>query len=655
MKSRIVVIFIGFCCLWGVLALRSASLQVLPNSRLKTLRERQFRTVVTLPARRGAITDRQGRELALSTTAYSIYADPKIIESRRWVARQLGKELGQNPALIYAKIRDPQRRFVWIQRKVDPALADKIKAMDIRGLSLVQEWRRVYPNESILAHTLGFLGSEEQPLEGLELQYDERLRGNLKKVMVRRDARGRPLIADGLLFQQNPDGHDLRLTIDSEIQYMLESELQAAVAEFQADSAVGIVLDAQTSAVRAMATVPTFDANKAMKTSADFRRNRAITDAFEPGSTMKTFVVAGALREKKLQPNTKYFCENGSFKVADRIVREADVHHKFGWLTAGEILAVSSNIGAAKIAFQSGEENLRQTLADFGFGARLSVDLPGEARGSLQPLPWRQHLLSNVAFGHGVSVTPLQMANAYAAAVNGGMLNQPYIVESIRDMDSGTVTESAPHPIRRVLTPEESAQMRLMLMGVTSAGGTGTSAKVNGFLVGGKTGTAQKAKPKGGGYVNGGYVSSFAGFIPAHDPRFVIYVAVDQPRKAYYGAQVAAPIFSKIASYAVRKEGLAPLLMSDHNMVRKASSGARMPAVDQDEDLVLATDLLKTKDPKAVETVPELSKLTLREVLRKVSGKEMQVKMIGRGIVSETVPAAGQPLPADREITVILK
>lgn len=653
MKSRIVVIFIGLCVLWGILAIRAATLQVIPNNRLETLKQKQFRTVVTLQARRGAITDRDGRDLALSTTAFSIYADPKIIENRKSLAKRLAKELGHSFESIYAKIRDPQKRFVWIERMLEPEVADRIRNLDVRGLSLVQEWRRVYPNESILSHTLGFLGVEGQALEGLELQYDSVLRGNQKKVVVRRDARGRPLMADGLLFQQNPDGSDLGLTIDSEIQYMLESELQSAVHEFEADSAVGIVLDAQTSAVRALATVPTFDANRALKTGLEVRRNRALTDAFEPGSTMKTFVVAAALKDKKLQANSKYFCENGSYKVGDRVIHEADTKEKFGWLTVSEILALSSNIGATKIAFQLGDEALRKTLLDFGFGTRLGVDLPGEAHGMVQSLPWRSHLLSNISFGHGISATPLQIANAYAAVANGGVLNAPYVVQSVRDSETGLVTETKPRPVRRVLTPEEAAQMRIMLSAVTATGGTGVNAKVNGFIVAGKTGTAQKADTKAGGYMKGAYVSSFAGFIPASDPRFVIYVAVDRPRKAYYGAQVAAPIFAKIASYAVRKDGIAPMLLSERNLIRK--KGQVRPVAPEPTDLTLATDVISVRDSKASDFVPDLEKLTLREVLRKINGHDLQIKVVGQGTVSETWPKAGEAMPGDRQVTVFLK
>ena len=654
MKARIIVIFAGVMLLWTVLILRAAYLQFLPNEKLQSLQNRQFQTVVTLQARRGSIMDRNGRDLAMSSTAYSLYADPKILNKKKSLARALAKELGVGVENVYAKIKDPNRRFVWIQRLMDEDKANRIKSWNIRGLSFVEEWRRVYPNETLLAHTLGFLGIEGQGLEGLEKEFDAELKGNSKKVSVRRDARGRPLIADGLLFTENPDGNELKLTVDADIQYNLENELSQAVAKFEADSAVGVILDAQTSAVVAMASVPTFDVNKAMKISADIRRDKVATDAFEPGSTLKTFVIATALRDGTVQPNTKFFCENGSFKVGDKTIREAETKEIFGDLTVAEILAVSSNIGTTKIAFKMGDERLRQGLLDFGFGIRLGLDLPGEARGSVLPLPWRPHLLSNVSFGHGIAVTPLQMANAYAAIANGGVLNSPYIVQSVRDTETGLIKESLAKPIRRVLTSEQATQMRIMLTGVTGPGGTGGNARVNGFYVAGKTGTAQKVDPKGRGYLKGGYISSFAGFIPSNNPKFVIYVALDHPRKAYYGAQVAAPIFSRVASYIVRKEGLAPLLLAETNTYKEKKK-------------TLKLDLDKTRGGSSTPegdivtssldlgVVPDVTNMTLREVLRRFSGKDITIKFRGKGVVSGIQPPVGSPLPKDKELTVILR
>jgi cell division protein FtsI (penicillin-binding protein 3) len=682
LKSRIVFIFIGIVGLWSLLMMRAAYLQFLPNDRLNSLQNRQFQTKVTLQARRGAIVDRNGRDLAMSATAYSLYADPKIIDNRKAAAKKLSKVLGQSYESVYAKIKDGNKRFVWIQRMLEQDKADEIKKWDIRGLSFVEEWRRVYPNETLLAQTLGFLGIEGQGLEGLELGYDQALHGNSKKVMVKRDARGRPLINDGLMFIENPDGNELRLTVDSELQYALESELANAVQTFDADHAVGVVLDAKTSAVIALASAPTFDLNKAQKASADYRRNKSVTDAFEPGSTLKTLVIASALREGALQPNTKFFCENGAYRVGDKVIKEAEAHEKFGDITAAEILAVSSNIGTTKIAFKLGQDKLRQGLLDFGLGQKLGVDLPGESRGIVQGLPWKPIALSNISFGHGIATTPIQMANAYAAIANGGVLNTPYIVQSVRDSETGELTETKVKPIRRVLTPEQAAQMRAMLLGVTTLKiGSGANARVDGFMVAGKTGTAQKVNPNGRGYLKGAYVSSFAGFIPANDPKFVIYVAVDSPRKSYYGAKVAAPVFSRIASYAVRKEGIAPLAGSlaetntkNLNSMKTAIGQkaameklSREVASDSKESttimparvetaIVTTQELDKAAEVKPGETVPNLMKLTTREVLRQVSGQNLKVKFVGSGsLVSEMIPAAGSTLPEDKNITVILK
>lgn len=634
--------------------MRAAYLQFLPNDRLEALKNRQFKTIVTLPARRGSIVDRNGRDLAMSAAVYSLYADPKILENKKSIAKKLAKELGVSSESIYAKLKDNSKRFVWIQRFLEEDKMNRIKEMDERGLAFVEEWKRVYPNESILAHTLGFLGVEGQGLDGLELQYDHLLKGNTKKISVRRDARGRPLVNDGLMFAENPDGAEIKLTVDSDLQYVLESELSHAVSEFDADSAVAIVLDAQTSAIRAISSYPSFDVNSAMKAAQSVRRNRVITDAFEPGSTMKTFVIATALREKIAKPNSKYFAENGKFKVGDKIIREAEASHAFGSLTVTEILALSSNIGTTKIAFQMGSEKLRQGLLDFGFGSRQGVELPGEAKGTVQALPWRPHLLSNISFGQGISATPLQVANAFATIANGGVLHTPYLVQSIRDPDSGEVQEFKTKEVRRVLSAEDAASMRMMLTAVTNPGGTGMNARVNGFIVAGKTGTAQKVNPNSRGYIPGGYISSFGGFIPAQDPKFVIYVAVDHPKKAYYGAQVAAPIFSRVASYAVRKEGLAPSLLTEENLsIQRKPSGSLMTV--SSTGMMTANELKQMASEKTMTVVPDLNGLSVREVMRRVNGTDLQLKVTGQGLVSEIYPAVGSALGPEKKITVILR
>jgi len=682
LKSRIVILFSGLVLLWGVLVLRASVLQVFPNQRLETMKIRQFQTVITLQSRRGAIVDRSGRELAMSTKAYSVYADPKIIENKKWVSRKLGAIIGHSPESIQVKIKDSRKRFVWIQRILPEDQAKEIRALDVKGLQIVEEFKRVYPNENLLSQVIGFVGQEGQGLEGLELSFDQALQGNKKKVTVRRDARGRPLIADGLMFAENPDGAEIKLTVDADLQHVLETELNQTIAEFDADNAMGVILDAKTSAVLAMSSAPSFDANKAMKLRPEQRRNRIVTDAFEPGSTLKTFVLATALREKIVQPNTKYNTENGKFQVGDRVIREAEAKDKWQHLTVSEILAFSSNIGTTKIAFDLGPEALRKGLVDFGFGQKSGVDLPGDAKGLMHGLPWRPHLLANISFGHGIAVTALQMANAYAAIANGGVLNAPYIVQSIYDPETGQSTEYKPKPERRVLSQEDASSLRMMLTGVTSPGGTGVNAKVDGFLVAGKTGTAQKVNPQGGGYLKGAYVSSFGGFIPATDPKFVIFVMVDHPkRNSYYGSQVAAPLFATLASYAVRREGIAPVLLSEKNFVDKESasplarqkkSGKKpMPvavsketkkqmqnlqnSILPEDQVVTAAQLLQKTEDVSSDVVPDLTNLSLREALKQVSGQDLQLKVRGTGLVSEMIPAAGSVMPSNKKIMVILR
>lgn len=675
MKSRIIIVFSGLLLGWSILILRAAQLQLVPDVRLKALKARQFQTVITLQSRRGAILDRNGRELALSTTTFSLYADPKIISKPKMLSRKLAKELGMSPQTVFAKLRDTEKRFVWIQRQLSKEKSDRIKSWDERGLAVVEEYKRIYPNDQMFGHSLGFVGAEGRGLEGLELQYDSQLRGENKKVSVRRDARGRPLVADGMMFADNPDGAEMHLTLDGETQHVLEGEMEKALTDFDADQAFGVVLDASTSAIVAMASSPGMDANAAAKFGSEQRRNRVITDSFEPGSTMKTFAIAAALKHQIVQPNTKFNTENGKFKVGDRIIREAELDHKWPQLTVSEILAFSSNIGTTKIAFQLGAEKMRQNLLDFGFGSKTGVDLPGEAKGTVLPLPWNQHLLSNVSFGQGITANPLQVANAYAAIANGGVLNQPYLVQSIKDWESGETVEIKPKTLRRVLNPEDAASLRLMLTGATGPGGTGQNARVDGFLVGGKTGTAQKVNPVGRGYLSKAYISSFAGFIPASDPKYVIYIAVDHPKKnSYYGSQVAAPIFSRVASYCARRAGLVPMMISEKNLVPSLTSvvpALKSKKILSEQKSALASGLsVKSNVPDSLRTsplqgafllgpnqdvMPDLRHLTMREVLRTFQGKDVQIKFQGQGKVSETYPEAGVVLRDNQKILVQLK
>lgn len=656
MKAKIITLFIFICFLWSLLIFRAAYLQFLPHDKLNSLQARQFQTVVTLPSRRGNIYDTHGKELAMSAPSYSLYADPKVIKDRKKAADALAPILQLTSKEVFQKIKDPTRRFVWLDRLIDATRAEDIRNLKIKGLGLVEDWKRVYPNDSMLGSTIGFLGKEGQALEGLELLFDKELRGEKKKVVTRRDARGRPLVQDGLLFTENPQGKEIKLTIDSELQYFIEAEMAQTIRHHDASGGWAVVLDAKTSAIRAIASLPTFDPNNPQTVPPALRRNRAVTDTFEPGSTMKTFVIAQAIDNKIVHPNTKIFCENGHFRIGNRIVREAESDHAQGTISVSKVLAYSSNIGTSKIALMMGEQKLRRALQLFGFGEKSTVDLPGEARGIMTKLPWANHFLATVSFGQSITATPLQMANAYAAIANGGQLNRPYIVESITDVETGESVTTQPQALRRVISAETAAKMRLMLTGVTTDDGTGLAARVPGFIVGGKTGTAQKINPGGRGYMRGGYIGSFAGFIPANDPQFVIFVGIDHPKKnGYYGSMVAAPLFSKIASYAVRKKGLNPEVITDKTLAAVPAGPAVATAAVAPQDQI---ELISTSQPKAkaeATVAPYLKNLTMREVLNVAADQSIKVKFVGSGRVESTYPEQGQSLDDDRTMTVILK
>jgi cell division protein FtsI (penicillin-binding protein 3) len=451
------------------------------------------------------------------------------------------------------------------------------------------------------------------------------------------------LLADGRSVTEVPDGADLELTIDYEAQFNLEQELHSVVEKFDATSAMGIVMDAQTSEILAMANLPLSNG-----------RNRLVTDAFEPGSIMKTFVIASALRENLVRPSTRYFCEGGRWKIGDKWIKEATAQEKFEWLNVTEILANSSNIGTAKIAFDIGAQRLFQGLTDFGFGAKTGIDLPGETRGIVNPLPWRPHLLSNISFGQGIAVTPLQMIAAYGAIANGGVLKTPLLVKRVRRAGDEEPQEFTAEEIRRVLTPQDSATMRLMLTAATEEKATGWNARIPGYHVAGKTGTAQKVDMVKGGYMPNSYVSSFAGFVPAHNPRYVILVAIDDPKKAYYGSQVAAPVFSRIAQYMVRRAGLPPVLFTENNMVHGQGPAAERRRADVQNKAI--ADLKASVETEAASGVfPNLLGLTLREALARVRGQTKQIEVRGHGVVVRTVPASGAAVTKSHRVTLVLE
>ena len=622
------------CMLW----VKGAGLQLFPSGKIIQTKKNLFEKVVTIKPRRGVIYDRYGRELALSVSSHSLFADPSLIKDAFKTSDRLSRLIKIPRGKILKKIRNKKKRFVWIKRHVLDKEREKILSWNMQGLGFIEEPKRVYPNEALMSQVLGFTGSDGRGLEGLELVYDDLLSGTEQKIVTPKDARGRPLFIDGGVFINKTRGSDIYLTIDSDLQFVLERELKRAVQSFKAQSAMGLILNAKTSEVLALAHSPNFNPNRPFRSSPDLYRNRISADSFEPGSTFKTFIAAAALKEN-IPPHTLIDGGGGSLKIGKHTIREAEADHTYKSISISKMLAVSSNVGAAVLALRLTDQVLRPSLKEMGFGEKMGAAFPLEGRGALQALPWRDILTANVGFGQGVSATPLQMTAVYTAIANGGVLKKPYILHSTIHLGGQKKKAKDSAVIRRIFTKEQSEVLTFMLTQAVSQEGTGFRAGIKGFLTAGKTGTAQKTDPQKRGYAKGKYISSFIGFVPADHPRFVIYIAVDEPKTKFYGSTVAAPVFSTVGSYAVRRAGLRPSLVEEPNILTSAETTPVKPVIDE--------NISKEKTPHFIG-------LSLREAFQKSKKFKVKLRVKGSGLVRTSIPFSGEPLPRNRIITVIL-
>lgn len=530
-----------------VVLVRLFTLQVLQAAELTERADRQHRMTVTVEGGRGGIYDRQGKVLAMNMDVPSVYGIPASLDNPAGVARDLARVLNVRADQIERKLRGEQK-FVWIARKVDPEQGRSLERLSLEGIGTRMEGRRFYPKGALLAHVLGFAGMDGVGLEGVERRYDAYLRGETQKVVLQRDALGRTVFPKGLNDQGPAPGHSLTLTIDEVIQYIAEKELDEAVASAKARGGVVLVMDPRSGAILAMAVSPRFDPNSMAGLTADRWRNRALTDAYEPGSTMKVITAAAALEERVMTPGTLIHGENGQFSAAGRNIHD---HEKMGWMTFAQMVQKSSNIGAAKAGMALGEERLYRYLKAFGFGERSEIDLPGEATGLVrEPRSWGRQSLASISFGQEIGVTPLQLLTAVAAIGNGGWLMRPYVVSEIRNGSGEVVAQVGPQVRRRPVSAETAQVLSGILEGVVTHG-TGGKAAVPGFRVAGKTGTAQKIDPQTGRYSPTLFVASFVGYLPAEDPRLAILVVVDEPHTEQWGGTIAAPVFRKVAEQAL--------------------------------------------------------------------------------------------------------
>ena len=546
-NRRIRLFLAALTLAFGGLLMRATWLQGVRAESLSSVGRTQHREDVTIPAGRGTIFDRKGVELALGERATTVYANPMQVTRPRATAVAVKRTLGLDADRLYPKLADRSRGFVYIARQADPAQAAALQRLKLPGLGFYTEERRSYPQRSVAAQLLGYVGIDGEGLAGLEMQFDDSLAGRPGKETIVKDPTGR--VIDVQNRQAEVPGRDLYLTLDHSIQANAEEVLRATVRKWHAKSASAVVLDPRTGAILAMAVQPGYDANRYPSAARDLQRNRAVTDTYEPGSTFKLVTVAGALSEKLVSPSTRFTLPY-TIEVADRVIHDAEERGTVNY-SVSQILTHSSNIGAITLAEMLGKARLTKWISRFGYGHTTGVDFPGESPGIvLPPDKWSGSTIGNVPIGQGIAVTPVQMAAAYAAVANRGIWSRPHLIDHVAGGGRPSLHR------HRMVSQRVAAQVMAMLKGVV-AEGTGTFAAIPGYQVAGKTGTAQKPDSNGG-YATGRYVASFVGTVPASRPRLVVLVAVDEPQGAIWGGVVAAPAFQQIARFGLQYLELPP-------------------------------------------------------------------------------------------------
>lgn len=632
------VAFLGMClmAIAIVVVVRAFHLQVSSGDRLRQMAEGQHLRRLRVSPRRGAIYDRHGAELAVSADVDSVYANPKRLRAMdqdpKTVARRLARILDVDAERLESRLSS-DRYFVWIDRRVTPREASRVRELGIPGVELTIESRRYYPNRHLAAHLLGFADIDGRGIEGIELAYEEQLRGADRRVDAIHDRRGHVVFADEMEDDRSMQGQNVVLTIDKTIQHIAERELALGVRTFEARGGSVVVMDPSTGEILALANYPPFNPNEPSNHPTAHRRNRALVDRFEPGSTVKPFTMAAALAAGAVKPNQSINCENGVARIGGRRLHDA---HPYEWLTPTQILAHSSNIGTAKVALELGKKDLYRAFRRFGFGEPTGIGVPGETAGILRHYRrWYEIDTATVSFGQGMSVTNVQLATAMGAIANGGRLMQPILVSRLTDGHGATIQENKPRVRRQVVPPRIAKLVGQMLTAVTEPGGTAVEAGVDGYLVAGKTGTAQKADYVHGGYAKDKWLASFIGFLPAERPAVVISVVIDEPAIAHYGGTVAGPVFRRIAEVTLRHLGIAP---EGRQAILRKKQEHRQAVTEA----IAAPEVSEEEIAKGESNVPDVRSLPLRQAVMALHAQSLVPDVRGSGIVVSQDPPPGK-------------
>ncbi|BDG02682.1 penicillin-binding protein [Anaeromyxobacter oryzae] len=656
---RIGVLAVLLAAAFGAIAARVFWLQVLRRDELAGEAVDQYLRELVLRPRRGVVTDRTGVLLAGSADSQSVYADPRLLagNGRRDDLARRADLLRRTAQILKVDARALERklakggRFVWLERRVSPEKAAALQAFldreRVKAIRLVPETRRYYPKTEVAGQVLGIVDEDGGGREGIELSQDDWLRGEPERVPSLRDGRGRMVLTTGAPGSgREREGARVELTLDQSVQAQAERALARAVTGSRALAGTAVVLEVGTGEVLALATYPTANANAAR--SADALRDRPVTDAFEPGSTLKAMTLAGALEDGVFTAHDVVDCGNGSLTIGSHTIHDT---HPIAWAGASRILAESSNIGAAKVAAKLGRERLQGWLQAFGFGERTGVGLPGEVRGVVS-LARSDVALATQAFGQGpITASALQITNAMAVIANGGQLVRPRILRRVVDPATGEVIEAThPEVVRRVVSAATAQQISRWLLGVIEEPhGTGKRARLDGWRAVGKTGTAQKADRISGGYSADRRFSSFVGFAPYESPRFVIGIFIDEPKGETFGGQVAAPAFKEIAEFALR--------VSDAQPLATASPAAAVEplAPDEEEPEPPAVEwAAEADDASGHVAVPALAGLPARTAIRRLEESDLGADVAGSGRVVSQSPAPGKVVERGTRVRMTL-
>src|ERR1043165_6903490 len=658
---RILFVALGLVVWMLVVGGRLVQLQIHRHDELASrARNQQLSSIETAPTR-GQVLDRQGRELARSLDTESFYSDPSEVNNVEETARKIAAITGVDRADLVKKFneaKDANKKFIWIVRRLEMERAGKLDALELDGVYSRKEPKRYYPNDTLAAHVLGFVGTDEIGLGGVEQSYNEKIRGEAGKVYLEHDRDQRSF--ESYEVQAHP-GQTIVLTIDQLIQFRTEQALSAAVQRTHAKSGSAIVMDPRTGEILALANAPTFNPNQPGADPPEARANWALQNIYEPGSTFKIVAYSAAIEKGLVTPDDKIDSQNGSITVDGRLVHDG---HPYGVLTIADALAKSSNVGAIKLGLMVGDDSMYDFMKRLGFGSRTGIDLAGESPGILRPVTrWQPTSMGSLAIGQEVGVTPLQMAAAYSVLANNGSWIKPHVVREMRGPD-GAITFQAKSEARSALKAETCAALRTMMEGVTLHG-TARKAQLEGYTAAGKTGTAQKIDPKTHAYSATKYIGSFVGFAPVSNPAVVIIVVIDEPEGAYHGGDVAAPVFREIAEQILPELSVTPDLEMKSAGELIAESSQPSPQETQEQQQRAATlpqvaqnfnggprEVVFAPATRRGALMPDLRGQSVRDVVRTCAQLGLNLEAKGEGRAIRQIPAAGAELTSGQIVRV---